>query len=199
MNNVYLFSGDEKYLLDLEVERWRNNFVQKFGAGSVFSFSTETFDPARVGELLSAGGLFVEKKLIVLYGAPLDTNGDNKLSTKYLEWLTDRLIASDGKIAESVLLVLVSYVPDKRSKLYKFLSTHVQVKEFRALSPVVLKVFVKEQLKGTVLDDAVIDYFLMKVGKDLYRIMSELDKLRHRNSVYPSRRIDNEVVDLLVY
>jgi hypothetical protein len=44
LKNVYLFTGEEKYLLDLEFYRWTSNFSQKFGNDAVFLYHNENRD-----------------------------------------------------------------------------------------------------------------------------------------------------------
>jgi DNA polymerase III delta subunit len=132
--------------LQSELSRWKDNFSQKFGKDSIFSFDTESFDAQKIIELMSAGGLFSDKKLIIVSGVPADTDADNKLGAKQLDEFTQSFLAREGNLPDSVLLVLIAYKPDKRLKLYKFLQSNAQIKEFLPLSPVQIKLFVKEQL-----------------------------------------------------
>lgn len=199
MNNVYLFTWEEKYLLDKEVTRWKDNFVQKFGHDSVFSFDTENFDAWQIVELLLAGGLFSEKKLVIVSGIPLDTDTNNKLSAKQVEEFSDAFLSRDGNLPDNVLLILVSHKPDKRLKLYKFLQWKAQIKEFKPLSGVQIKLFVKEHLWTLKMSNEVLDYFLMKVGKNLYRLVWEIEKLQLRSGVHKQDTIDQSIIDLVNY
>lgn len=42
--NIYLFTGEETYLLHQELKRRTDGFVQKFGKDSLFTFSAGDFD-----------------------------------------------------------------------------------------------------------------------------------------------------------
>ena len=95
MKNVYLFTGEEKYLLQAEIARWKANFSQKFGQDSVFSFDTENFDAQKIVELMSAGGLFSDKKLIIVSGVPADTDSDNKLGARQIDEFSQSFLARE--------------------------------------------------------------------------------------------------------
>ncbi len=153
-----------------------------------------------------AGWLFSEKKLIIVSGVPADTDSDNKLSAKQIEEFSDAFLARSGILPDTVLLVLISYKPDKRLKLYKFLKDNAEIKEFKKLSAIQLKLFVKEYLWSLQMTDDVIEYFLMKVGKDLYRISGELEKLQlwaqvqqHDSTIEEKIQIDQKIIDLVNY
>jgi DNA polymerase III delta subunit len=74
--------------------------------------------------------------------------------------------------------MFVSYKPDKRGRLYKFLEKNATIKTFDKLSGIELKNFVKNELKELTIDHDTIDFFLEKVGNDLYNIINECDKLK---------------------
>jgi DNA polymerase III delta subunit len=50
MSNIYLFTGEEPYLVDQELQRRREGFVQKFGSDTVFVYDPENFDPTAIME-----------------------------------------------------------------------------------------------------------------------------------------------------
>ncbi|MEI7562888.1 MAG: hypothetical protein WCJ39_04205 [bacterium] len=51
---MFLFTGEEKYLLDKELVRRKENFVTKFGAESIFSFDLENLDMGMVKQAIYA-------------------------------------------------------------------------------------------------------------------------------------------------
>jgi len=197
--NVYMFVWEGKYLLDNEIKRWKNGFAMKFGADAIFSFTSENFESGKVLESIYAWWLFTNKKLVVIQWLPVDSDVQNKLQTSVVEKFVDDFLFRDCIVPEDVLLIYVSYKPDKRTKLYKSLSKVADVKEFKPLSGVQIKLFVKEQLGELRMEDKMIDYFLMKVGKNLYRIAGEIDKLKTRCSVYSLTEIDAKIVDQVVF
>jgi len=50
MKNIYLFTGEEKYLLDQELKRWKDKFIGKFGQDSLFVYGNQNFSSNKVWE-----------------------------------------------------------------------------------------------------------------------------------------------------
>ncbi|MFA5748031.1 MAG: DNA polymerase III subunit delta [Candidatus Absconditabacterales bacterium] len=202
LNNVYLFTGEEKYLLNNELFRRRDNFAIKFGAESIFSFNVENFDLEQFKQSVYGGGLFSSKKLIIFFGLPIDTDKSNKLSLGTLDSLEkfiEDFIKNLGKIPEDALLLFVSYKPDKRVRFYKFLSENAQLKEFKKLKGIQLKDFVRQQLSGLKISDEAIEYLLIKIGDDLYRIYFECEKLKIWCDFKSQKEIDTKIIDYITF
>jgi len=111
----------------------------------------------------------------------------------------DALIKADGKIPDDSLLVFISTAPDKRLKLYKFLEKNANVKEFNQLKNSDLELFVKNELSDCMIDHSTIQYFLTKVGSDLYRVWFECDKLKTRTKLKQEKKIDETMIDMIVF
>ncbi|NOZ44473.1 MAG: hypothetical protein GXP45_05045 [bacterium] len=137
--------------------------------------------------------------MLIVYGVPADTDPDNKLTAKQLADFSDAFLARKGEFPENVLLLMVSYKPDKRLKLYKFLQDKAQIKAFPRLSPVQLKLFIKKEFSGLSIDDVVLDYFLIKIGKDLYRLSSEIEKLHMYMKDTNTTIVDKKLIDMINY
>ncbi len=200
LSNVYLFTGQETYLLDKELHRRKENFLLKYGPDSVFSFSLDNLDVAQIKQSIYSSGLFTTKKLILINGLPLDAS--TKLGLDIAEQLTvfiESFIKAEGKIPDDSFLVFVSSTPDKRLRLYKFLEKNANVKEFTQLKGNDLELFVKHELNECDIDHTTIQYFLTKVGSDLYRIWFECDKLKTRTTIKNQKKIDNAMIDLIVF
>ncbi|EKD25177.1 MAG: hypothetical protein ACD_80C00111G0014 [uncultured bacterium (gcode 4)] len=200
LNNIYLFTGQETYLLDKELLRRKENFLQKYWSESIFSFSLDNLDIGQIKQAIYSSGLFTTKKLILVNGLPLDAStklGEER--TEQLQVFVDALIKAEGKIPEDSLLVFISSTPDKRLKLYKFLEKNATVKTFEQLKNNSLEEFVKKELSDCIIDHATIQYFLTKVGSDLYRIWFECDKLKIRTQVKQQKKIDEAMIDLIVF
>lgn len=136
----------------------------------------------------------------MINGIPLDAV--TKLGIEKSEQLAvfiESFIKAEGKIPEDSLLVFVSSTPDKRLRLYKFLEKNASVKEFNQLKNNDLELFVKNELNECVISHATIQYFLTKVGSDLYRLWFECDKLRTRVQVQKQTTIDEAMIDLIVF
>lgn len=198
IQNIYLFTWEEKYLLDKEIKRWKDTFVAKFSPDSVFTFGSWSFDIANFRQTVSEWGLFFSKKLVFVYGLPLDTDQTNKVNAETNESFVDYFMKNPN-ISQDVLLIFVSYSPDKRSKLFKYLNENVNVKKFDKLSGIKLKEFVLEFLPGLKLAEDALDYFTFKVWSDLYRISLEAEKL----SLYAKTRnltlIDKKTIDEVTF
>jgi len=200
LNNVYLFTGQEKYLLDKEIFRWKENFLSKFGSESVFQFGLENMYIAQIKQAIYHSWLFTTKKLILINGLPLDASTKLREDVnEELNTFVDAFVKAEGKIPEDSLLVFVSSTPDKRLRLYKFLEKNATVKEFTQLKSGDLEGFVKNELQEFAISRDVIQYFLMKVWSDLYRIRFECDKLKTRAKVKWQSTIDEAMIDYIVF
>lgn len=200
LSNVFLFTWEEKYLLDKEILRRKQNFAEKFWKDSIFAFTNENFDLGQVKQSIFAGWLFVSKKLVIINGLPTDTDTSNKIWAEASESLTNEIIEREGKIPDDTILMFVSYKPDKRGKLYKFLEKNATIKEFKKLSNIELKNFVKNELSWLTIDYDTIEYFLVKVGDDLYRITNECNKLKIWMKWKPDlSAITIKTIDLIVF
>ncbi len=200
LNNVYLFTGQETYLLDKELQRRKENFLVKFGSDSIFPFSLDNLDIAHIKQAIYSSGLFTTKKLILINWIPLDATtqiGEEK--SEQLAAFIESFIKNEGKIPDDSLLVFISSTPDKRLRLYKFLEKNANVKVFSQLKNNDLEEFVKKELSECIVDHDTIQYFLTKVGSDLYRIWFECDKLRTRTKIKQQKKIDEAMIDLIVF
>lgn len=108
------------------------------------------------------------------------------------------MMAMAGQIGPDTLLVFISPVPDKRTKFTKFLLANAQVKEFKKLSSVALKNFIKQQLGNVALDDNTLSYMIEKLGNDAYHLSHECDKLLTRSQA-TGNPINNAAIDHICY
>jgi len=175
MSNIYLFTGEERYLVDQELQRWRDGFVQKFGSDTVFVYGPENFEPSPMMQNILGWGLFVTKKFIIIKHIP--TDGSQKIPAKIQEQFVETFMKQFANISPDVVLAFVSYKPDKRTKLFKFLEKNAQVKAFTSLNDTTRKTYIKNRTTGFSREGDTMDYFLTQVGWDLYRLESEADKL----------------------
>jgi DNA polymerase III delta subunit len=97
------------------------------------------------------------------------------------------------------LLIFVSTKPDKRSRFYKFLKENANLKEFPVLKESELVHYIKNDLWDKKMSDKVIIKFIQKVGNELYRIRSELDKLKIYCDSQNLNDITTNMVDDIVF
>ncbi len=174
-------------------------FVEKNGKDSIFSFNRENRDYGQIKQTIFSGGFFVTNKLIILYGIPLDTEKSNAIKVDEIEKLAEDIM--NYQLPSEVLLICVSYKPDKRGRFYKRFDkldkdnpSQKLVKVFVPLSERELPDFVKESSKDLNLDSKVIQALIHKVWNDQFRLESEIDKLRYRKKYY-NDEITPKVVD----
>jgi DNA polymerase III delta subunit len=106
--------------------------------------------------------------LVILYGVPLDTEKSNAIKADEIEKLAEDIM--NYPLPSEVLLICVSYKPDKRGRFYKrFDKLHKDnpaqktIKTFAPLSERELPDFVKENSKDLNLDSKVIQALIHKV------------------------------------
>ena len=174
-------------------------FAEKNGADRIFSFNRENRDYGQIKQTIFSGWFFVTNKLIILYGIPLDTEKSNTIKAEEIEKLAEDIMSY--WLPEEVLLVCVSYKPDKRGRFYKRFDSldknnpsQKVIKTFVPLSERELPNFVKEASKDLNLDLKVVDALIHKVWNDQFRLESEIDKLRYRKKYY-NEEITQKVVD----
>ena len=174
-------------------------FAEKNGANSIFSFNRENRDYGQIKQTIFSGGFFVTNKLIILYGVPLDTEKSNAIKADEIEKLAEDIM--NYQLPSEVLVICVSYKPDKRGRFYKrFDKLHKDnpaqkiIKTFAPLSERELPDFVKENSKDLNLDLKVIQALIHKIWNDQFRLESEIDKLIYRKKYY-NEEITPKVVD----
>ncbi len=196
---IFLFTWENSYTLNKELKRWKDMFAEKNGADSIFSFNRENRDYGQIKQTIFSGGFFVTNKLIILYGVPLDTEKSNAIKADEIEKLAEDIM--NYQLPSEVLLICVSYKPDKRGRFYKRFDkldkdnpSQRLIKTFAPLSERELLDFVKENSKDLNLDSKVIQALIHKVWNDQFRLESEIDKLRYRKKYY-NEEITTKVVD----
>ena len=196
---IYLFTWENTYSLTKELKRWKDWFIEKNGSESVFSFNRENWDYGLIKQTIFSGGFFVTNKLIILYGIPLDTEKSNAIKADEIEKLAEDIM--NYSLPGEVLLICVSYKPDKRGRFYKRFDkldkenpSQKLIKSFAPLSEHELLGFVKENSKDLNLDSKAIQTLIHKVWNDQFRLESEIDKLRYRKRYY-NNEITSKVVD----
>ena len=174
-------------------------FAEKNGSESVFSFNRETWDYGQIKQTIFSWGFFVTNKFVILDGIPLDTEKSNAIKVDEIEKLAEDIM--NYSLPSEVLLICVSYKPDKRGRFYKWLDkldkenpSQKLVKSFAPLKDYELSNFVAQESKDLDLDSKVIETLIHKVWNDQFRLESEIDKLRYWKKYY-WEKITPKVVD----
>lgn len=199
VENVYLFTWEERFLVDKELERWTLNFSQKFWKDSIFSFNSENRDNWSITQNIFWWGLFSTKKLIILRGIPASAERQTWFDSDSLNNFIDKFTKSIDSISPDNLIVFLSYNPDKRWRLYKFLEKNAQIKEFKKMWWIDLKNLIRNELWEIKIPENMMTYFIDKVWNDPYRITSEIDKLHEYCKIHNITNIDEKLIDEIVF
>lgn len=135
--------------------------------------------------------------MIVIKHIP--TDGSQKIPAKVQEEFVDAFTKQFANISPDILVAFISYKPDKRTKLYKFLEKNAQVKAFTSLNDTTRKTYIKNRTTGLSRQADAMDYFLAQVGGDLYRLESEADKLITRAQKNTIATITKAHIDTVVF
>ena len=199
INNVFLFTWENKYSLDTELKRRQDTFAQKYWSDSVFSFNSENRNSGATNQTIFWGGLFSTKKLIILRWIPTCADRQTWFDTNSLNDFTDKFIKSANLIPADNLVIFSSYSPDKRGRLYKFLEKECQIKEFKKFWTIELKNLIRSQLWEIKISESTMTFLINKIWDDPYRITSELDKIREYCLVHSISSVDENLVDELTF
>lgn len=199
LKNVYFFTWEEKYLLDQEVNRWTSNFSQKFWKDAISLYNNENRNEGEVKQSVFGGGLFSDKKLTIIDWLPLWNDKSGGFRVSQVENFIEEFLKRDWKIPSENLLVFISSNPDKRSRMFKFLKENVNIKEFNLLKDSELRLYIKKELWDLKIEDDVLNKFIQKVWWELYRINSEVRKLKMYCEYNSLSKINFEVVNNVVF
>ncbi len=198
-SNVFLFTWENKYSLDKELKRRKDSFFEKYWSDSIFTFNSENWDNWNITQSIFWWGLFSTKKLIILRWLPVSAEKQTWFDSEMLNDFTDKFTKSFETIPTDNLIVFISYNPDKRWKLYKFLEKNAQIKEFKKIWWIELKNLIRNELWEIKIPENIMTYFIDKVWEDLYRITSEIDKLHEYCNVHNIKNIDEKLIDEIVF
>lgn len=203
-NKVFLFTGEERFLLQQELKRWTSAFAEKHWMENVFVIRSDSFDLSVIKQSLGWWGLFSNQKMVVVYWVPLDGAPDNKVPAASVEVFSDMCISANLQFSDETILILVSYKPDKRTKFYKFLEKNATLKLFEQPKNVweiksYVKPYIQQWTPWLTWSDATLTYFVEKVWSDLYHIQSECDKLAIYARLHNLTSLDPKHIDLLAF
>lgn len=174
MENVYLFTGDNRFALLEKAKAWKDQFEKKHGAENLLVLDA---DKLRMRELLdevSVAPFIAEKRLVMVRGVPKMTK--------------DEVQSIDHVKHSDIVLVFVESKLDKRLGGTKELLSSATVEESKYLSPSALRSWVKGIINdhGSSIDAHALDRLIEMVGEDqsfLYQEACKLALYRHGESI----------------
>lgn len=200
MNNLYLFTGEETYLLSEQLHKWKKAFVAKHGDLNMITLNGKEVEVGEMIADMSALPFLAEKRLILIENLPEASKGNTSENSEESDAQKDRwkpLIDFLPKIPESSVVVFVQPAPDKRKAFYKALAKIAEVKEFNRLDGNPLHQWIAQKVHqhGAQIEAGVIPYLVRQTGPDLWRLSQEAEKL---STYKKGERITREDIDLLV-
>jgi len=188
MNNCFLFTGAETYLLRQKVTAWKDAFRDKHGD---INLSVLDGQKTPLGEIMAeilTAPFLGEKRLIFIENLP-ETARSAKAEEKAAE-SEDEDEDEDGKelkkfakdletIPETSVVVFIQPAPDKRKSFYKSLAKLAAVEEFKPLESSELNQWARREAAkgGASLDAVTAEHLISLAGQDCWRLSQEIKKL----------------------
>ncbi len=175
----FFFTWEEKFLIDNQLDKWKKAFLQKYGSNNFYSFWEWNFDFEKISSVLMGGWLFDEKKFIIIKWVPKDAFV--KVNSSEYSKLENFLLEHLDNISSENVICFVSYKPDKRTKLYKFLAKNknIELKEFKLFTEKKLLEYIQKTFQ---VNESLASYVVEKLWTNLFNIHNELEKIL---KVYP--------------
>jgi len=202
MNNLFLFTGEETYLIHEQIKSWQDAFKEKHGDFNMIRIDGKTSELGEMISQIEAAPFLGEKRLIFIDNLPeapktrsadkeamQDDEEDEKPDNKFTDYLE--------KIPETSIVVFIQPNPDKRKSLYKKIVQLGTIKNFEQLSGPVLNKWIQNKVKkfNSSIDSSASEHLVSLTGSDLWKIEQELKKLA---SYCYGRQIDTQSIDDLV-
>lgn len=195
---VFLFYGQEEYLMEKEIKKLKNELLD----ASFMSMAYKVFDNPPFNTLIEcvqSAPLMFGSTLSLIYLDKYLIGNKMSLDDKQIESIDYAL----SSLSDSVNIIFVCKVPrdenkkpDSRKKFYKTLSKYSQVREFaqfktyqKELNAQIAKMAKEKEL--TISSDN-IALFIEQLGSNLTLIDSELEKLKV--ALHPNKTINSDAI-----
>ncbi len=178
-SSIYLFYGEEQYLIQTAVKRIKNIFGE-----CVKGINYILIDETNITELISdieTPSFGYEKKLIVVKDSNLfkkDTKRKTSELTKFKEKLCQYITQNIDIINQSVILIFIEQEAEKQ-ELLQIIDKNGIVAKVDYQKPIALIARIKEICKmyNVTIENSDIQYFIECVGTKLQDIINEIRKL----------------------
>ncbi|MFA5916817.1 MAG: hypothetical protein WC850_01120 [Candidatus Gracilibacteria bacterium] len=165
---LYLFTGNNEYLVKEELKKWKNHFLSKFGEFNLTHIQNiEELDKNALSENLLASSFLSEKKMVIIDNIEKVEKDDSK--KEFLMSILD-------KIPENNIIVFSSNSLQERSLLYKKIKELGEIKRFDIKNTYDTKLFIEKKYNSKI-DSNAIDKIIAYKSNNLSKIVNELDKL----------------------
>lgn len=164
---ITLLTGSNAYAIRQEVQSRIDATIASQGREAVERVEVAALKPSDMPQLLTGASLFSTEKLVVI----------DDLSANKTVWSdVDTLLAN---VPEETNLLLIETHPDKRTKAYKWLQKHAEVREFSEMDERSAAEWLQTEAhrSDTELHAEAAQYLVRYVGLDQWRLKGELEKL----------------------
>ena len=170
---LYLFTGNNRYLIQEEAQKWKHAFAAKFGIENVTHItSLDNISPDFIVENLVSRSLFSEKRLVLIDWFPYSWERAFSGAADIEKLILDSL----PQVAEETLVVFLSENPDKRKTGYKQLSKIAEVKQFSVSWEDEVFTILSNKYKN-IIDSRALQRLIFIKWWDLQKSISEIEKL----------------------
>lgn len=201
LKNLFLFTGEETYLLQETIQAWKKAFIEKHGDLNLDMLDASQIPLHEIMASVTAMPFLGDKRLIFIYGlpdAPKARQSDKITKKDEKRELELKKLESDlDDIPETSVVVFVQSNPDKRKGFYKNILKKGQLKEFHPMVGSALTQWIQQrtQEKGAQISSIVAEYLASLTGQNLWRLSTEVDKLVTHS---PGQNLSKDLVDALV-
>ena len=195
---VFLFYGQEEYLMEKEIKKLKNELLD----ASFMSMSYKVFDNPSFNILMDcvqSAPLMFGNTLTIIYIDKYLIGNKMSLDDKQIDSIDYAL----SNLSDNVNIIFVCKIPrdenkkpDSRKKLYKILSKYSQVREFaqyksydKQLQSEILRM-TKE--KDLTISSSTVSFLIEQLGVNLTLIDSELEKLKI--AIHPNKVINQDSI-----
>lgn len=170
---LYLFTGNNRYLIKQEAQKWKLAFGEKYGVeNTLYIDSLESVSVDHITESILSRSLFSEKRLVIIDGFPFSWEKNFSLWAEVEKNILENL----DKIPEETLVVFLSENPDKRKTWYKTLSKIAEVRDFSvSWEDEVFRILASKY--SWKIDNAALQKIIFFKGWNLQKSMWEIEKL----------------------
>lgn len=144
--NLFLFTGEETYLMREKIASWKKSFEEKYGGDlNISTIDASTVSPAQILAECAVQPFLAEKRLIFVenFSLPKNEKGSEKGKNDPFASFIDGL----SHIPDTCVCIFVMPKCDKRTKFYTFLKKSAQIEEFNPLSEAELGLWVRKAIK----------------------------------------------------
>ena len=182
-NSIYLFYGEEKYLIETELNKIKKQFGEKVpGINYLLIDETNYF---QILSDIQTPAFGYPKKLIIAKNTGLfqksgrgKKKGENQNSSNHYSSQLARYIEENWtNLEETVILIFVEETVEK-NELYESIEKHGQILQFQKLKPIEAQKRIQTicQAYGVKIDSATSQYLIETCGTEMQTLINEIRK-----------------------